>query len=413
MSVTLSEPVVLAEAKDFLTQNIEGGYAVVDAQFRRSKWGDETISEQVRKRLQPINSLQMGDGYPDALIAPPRDELYSEPSRNTVTAIPLAVVEAKGETTGSNRNAGRVAITQAHGHLGEVNLGYAALPGSIVSEGERALARELNIGLVAIGRNGCELLERPRVVGSETSETTETIRFHAKLGGIAVESLKKNHPKNAIGYALSVQQDVDPDPVFKEYVIQSVDDARLDATALGLVGDQFDRSQLTTLGREAVRTIAYHYDGVVPALEAIQEQRGSSARFIDELPVMGTVVRQVLLTYPPTQVLVNTLAELAKSGYHEPSLARLSKTIAEERPSLALDLFVSPNDRDYVLDDSEGHGKIDLEKLEEGEVYSTHTTFQYKAMLYHVGILTQRGHDTKSELDPESAIWALENTAMQ
>lgn len=30
-------------------------------------------------------------------------------------------------------------------------------------------------------------------------------------------------------------------------------------------------------------------------------------------------------------------------------------------------------------------------------------------MLYHVGILTTRGNDTKAELDPESAVWALEN----
>jgi hypothetical protein len=47
--------------------------------------------------------------------------------------------------------------------------------------------------------------------------------------------------------------------------------------------------------------------------------------------------------------------------------------------------------------------------FENGMVYWTHTTFQYKAMLYHAGILTTRGNDTKSELDLTSAVWALED----
>jgi hypothetical protein len=352
----------------------------------------------------------MGNGYPDALIAPPRSEAYRDPAGESVENIPLAVVEAKGETASSNRNAGRVAITQAHGHLEEANIGYAALPKSIVTEQDHALARELNVGLILVDDAGTELVEKPRIVGSETSETADTIRFHAKLGGVAVESLKKNHPKNAVGYALAVRLSEDTEDAFKQYVIKSVDDARLDATALGLVGDGFDRGQLTTLGREAVRTITYHHGGIVPALEAIQEQTGRSARFIDELPVMGTVARQVLLTYPPTQVLVNTLTDLAEGGYQNPSLARVAKAIAQDRPNFALDLFVSPGDRDAVLDESASQGQVNLEKFEEGSVYSTHTTFQYKAMLYHVGLLTKRGHDRKSDLNPQTAVWALENT---
>jgi hypothetical protein len=196
-------------------------------------------------------------------------------------------------------------------------------------------------------------------------------------------------------------------------VIQSVDDARLDATALGLVGDGFDRRQLTALGREAVRTITYHYGGTQPALKAIQEQRGRSARLIDELPVMGSVARQVLLVYPPTQVFVNTLSGLATEGHRTPSLARVAETIAQERPTVALDLFVSPGDREDVLEDSTEQRQINVEKFEDGTVYSTHTTFQYKAMLYHVGLLTSRGHDTKSELDPQSSVWALEDPMIQ
>jgi hypothetical protein len=405
---TLSEPQILVKAKEYLSQDSESGYAVVDSQFSQSRWGDESIPEEIQRRLRPINSLALRNGYPDALIAPPRTDAYRGTRDEVSDSIPLAVVEAKGQTTSSNRNSGRVAITQAHNHLEEANVGYAALPESIVTEQDYVLARELNIGLLVIDETGAELMEQPRVIGSDSSDVTDTIRFHSRIGGVTVESLKKNHPKNAIGYALAVHLSDDPDTVFKEYVIQSVDDARLDATALGLVGNGWDRRQLTELGREAVRTIVQHYQGGVPALKSIQEQRGSSSRFIDELPVMGTVARQVLLTYPPTQVLVNTMDSLAKSGHQEPTLAQVAKRIAEKRPELALDLFISPGDRDSVLNDTGKEGQVDFGRFDEGSVYSTHTTFQYKAMLYQVGLLTRRGHDKKCELDPQSAVWALE-----
>jgi hypothetical protein len=53
---------------------------------------------------------------------------------------------------------------------------------------------------------------------------------------------------------------------------------------------------------------------------------------------------------------------------------------------------------------------VDVSAFSTGEVYSTHTTFQYKAMLYHVGLLTERGTGNKSKLDPTSDTWALETT---
>lgn len=408
----ISEPAVLAAAKEFLTPTSENSYAVVDSQFRQSEWGEEAISEELRHRLQPINSLKMGNGYPDALIAPPRSDSYRDPGGLDVDSIPLAVIEAKGETATPNPNAGRVAITQAHSHLEEANVGFAAVPKSKVTERDRSLARELNVGLLSVSQSESRLLELPRIVGSESSQTADTIRFHAKVGGVTVECLKKNHPKNAIGYALAVQHSENPDELFKEYVIRSVDDARLDATALGLVGAGFDHRELTALGREAVRTIAYQHGGIESALETIQDQTGTSARFIDELPVMGAVARQVVLTYPPTQALIDILTELAEEGFPDPSLARVAKKMGRERPGLAVDLFVSPDDRDYVMEGPRSGQEIDLGKFEEGDVYSTHTTFQYKAILYHVGLLTERGQDTKADIDPSSSVWALENTLL-
>jgi hypothetical protein len=85
----------------------------------------------------------------------------------------------------------------------------------------------------------------------------------------------------------------------------------------------------------------------------------------------------------------------------------VAKAVAKKRTNFALDLFVSTKNRESVTDES---GDIDLSAFDDGKVYSTHTTFQYKAMLYHVGILAQRGEDRKSELDPKVSTWSLEKT---
>ena len=236
-----------------------------------------------------------------------------------------------------------------------------------------------------------------------------TVRFHGSLGGIPVENFTKNHPKNALGYALAVQHDGETESIFEQRVIKSVRDARRDATALGLVSQGGAAEMLTPTGREVVRTIAYHYGGVDSALTEIETLTGSSTRFIDVLPVMGTLARQSLLAYSPTQVLVDTLRGLAQDGELAPSLATVAKAVASKRPGFALDLFVSPEteSRERVLTGDET-APLDIDEFDHGTVYSTHTTFQYKAMLYHCGLLTERGNDTNSELDPTEAVWALE-----
>lgn len=222
-----------------------------------------------------------------------------------------------------------------------------------------------------------------------------------------ITSFKKNHPKNAIGYLLALQSDADTEDVFKRYVISSVDDSRRDAMGLGFVQATPETYRVTERGHEAVRTIVYHHGSVNSALAAIDDQSGRAARFIDVLPVMGVVTRQALLEYQPTTVLLKTLDSLAGQGDTSPSLATVAKTIARRRPTFALNFFVAPDDRDDIRES--GSGEIDLETFDNGMIYSTHTTFQYKAMLYHTGILTTRGNDTKEELDPTSAVWALED----
>ncbi|WP_226013603.1 hypothetical protein [Halomicrobium salinisoli] len=380
----------------------------MDAQFRTGSWGEATIDKTLRSRLEPINAIRMANGNPDAILAPPRPDAYRGTLEDAVTALPLAVIEAKGKTEQNSQNATRIAITQAHSHMGEANIGFAAVPSDYISKTDQSLARELNIGLIAVGVDTVDLVEKPRLIGTETTPTAETVRFHAQLGDTAVESLKKNHPKNALGYALAIQHPEETEDVFIDHVINSVSDARLDAMALGLATNGLSGSDLTPTGKEVVRTVSYHYGGIELALQEIDSLTGSRRRFIDACPVMGAEVRHALLSYPPTQVLVDVLGDLAEEGNDEPCLAEVAKAVAVDRPNFALDLFVSPRskDRERVLD--EESGTINLAAFDNGEIYSTHTEFQYKAMLYHAGLLTERGTDTKSEINPATDIWALE-----
>ena len=56
--------------------------------------------------------------------------------------------------------------------------------------------------------------------------------------------------------------------------------------------------------------------------------------------------------------------------------------------------------------------KIRLEVFDQEENYHTNTLFQYKAVLYHTGLLTSRGLDNLEDLDfskeKESQMWVPE-----
>ncbi len=53
-------------------------------------------------------------------------------------------------------------------------------------------------------------------------------------------------------------------------------------------------------------------------------------------------------------------------------------------------------------------GELRRDELRDGDVYHSPTVFQLKAMLYHAGILTERGSEPH-RLDPCTDRWALRN----
>ena len=405
------EPLVLAAAKDYLvTDSTEHGYAIVDAQFLANQWGGTEVNDETIERLSPINALNLSAGRPDALVAAPNPNAF-ETSTEQVLAPLLSVIEAKGHSGGSVNVA--EAITQAHAHLDEVNLGFAGVPKNSVEPIHRRLAGELDVGLLMVDKTGdVEVTEKPRAVGASTTPSTETIRFHARIGGDVPSKLKKNHPKNALGYALAVAADGDANRLCEEYVIGTASHARLDAEALGLVVTAGAEPTLTPKGTESVRTLSYCYGGVLAALEKVNEYYGSRERLIDAEPAMGIVARDAILQYPPTQELLHVLDDIAAEGSQEFRVDQVAKRLAKRRPEFSIDLFLStdPETRRAALRDRE----MRLEVFDQEINYHTNTLFQYKAVLFHTGLLTSRGLDKLEDLDfskeNKSQMWIPERS---
>ncbi len=229
----LMEPHVLAHAKRrlFPENDREDAYAVVDTQFAQERWIDRTaIDEAVRETLAPFNHVRVGSGYPDLVGVRPVDDdllavdrLGGEP--------PLIAVEAKGYTDGGGVDVER-GVVQAHDRLDEANVAFLAAPEPAISQSARSLARECNVGVLAVGTDGrVASVETPRVVGNRTTDAATSIRFQASAQGVAGKSFGLNHPKNYLAYPLAVAHDRETAAVLAERVVRAVDSARTGAGA--------------------------------------------------------------------------------------------------------------------------------------------------------------------------------------
>jgi hypothetical protein len=117
------------------------------------------------------------------------------------------------------------------------------------------------------------------------------------------------------------------------------------------------------------------------------------------------VTRRVVWAYPATRLLVAELQAMHDDGVRDPSLAELVEWLHVQHPTFAVELFVRGTDgaRSRVLD---AEGALRPAALADGDVYHAPTTFQLKAMLFHAGILTERGAEPH-RLDPTTDVWAL------
>ena len=393
---SLTEPQVLAYTKRRLFP--DDGYAVVDTQFAADRWlAEGSIDPSVTELLAPFNHVRVGSGYPDLVGVRVLDPDLLAVDRLGEEA-PLVAVEAKGY---DDRG-----VVQAYDRLDEANAVYVAAPVGSIGGSVRTLARELNVGVLAVDADGgADAVEVPRVVGNRTTSETTAIRFQASAQGVADKSFGLNHPKNYLAYPLAVYHPDETDRVLSEHVVRAVDAARTGATFLNLVEERPDRVRLTPLGREVVRFALSEYGSVESALAAFDEWKRSRRRFCDIAPRWGLLTRRVVYAYPATQLLVEELQRLHEDGVADPTLPQVVEYLHELHPSFTVELFVRGDDgvRGRVLD---ADGELQGAALADGSVYHAPTVFQLKTMLFHAGLLTSRGTEP-SNLDPAVDTWAL------
>jgi hypothetical protein len=315
------------------------------------------------------------------------------------------IVEAKGYTEQGSVDIDQ-GVIQAHDRLQEANVAFVAAPASAISRSARTLARELNVGVLGVGSEGTvDSLEAPRIVGNQATTETTAIRFQASAQGVVDKSFGLNHPKNYLAYPLAVYHSEPTEQVLEGRVVRAVTDARRGAVFLGLVADQPDGIGLTPLGQEVVRFALREYGTVDSALDAFDGWKRSRQRFCDLAPRWGLLTRRVVFAYPATRLLVEAIQSLHGDGVSEPTLCQLVEHLHSRRPSFTVELFVQ-GDEDIRRQVFTTDGELRADELRDGGVFHSPTVFQLKAMLYHAGILTDRGAEP-SNLDPLTDTWAL------
>ena len=406
-AASLSEPQVLAHTKGrlFPESNEQETYAVVDTQFASETWlHEQQVPATVREQLAPFNHVRVGSGYPDLVGVRHLDSSVLAVDR-IGDQPPLIAIEAKGYTQTGTVDVER-GIVQAYDRLHEANAAYVTAPTEAISQSARTLARELNVGVLGVQTDGTvDTLEVPRVVGNRTADEASAIRFQATAQGVADKSFGLNHPKNYLAYPLAVYHPDDTATVLSERVVRAVDSARTGAAFLGLITEEPTGTELTPLGEEVVRFALDRYGSVDNALDAFEAWQGASTRFTDLAPDWGLLTRRVVWRYPATQLLVTELQTMHEDGIADPSLIDLVKWLHTHHPTFTVELFLRGTEsvRSRLLT---AEGELQVDELADGSVYHSPTVFQLKAMLYHAGILADRGAEPH-RLDPATDSWRL------
>lgn len=394
MAATLPEPAVLAAAKETLYPGLDTSsdhYAVTETQFTTTSWGGWNIPDDIRQRLAPYNTIRLADGEPDLLgVGMPAQGVLN----TDATTSPVTVIEAKGHNSDPSAADVRRGISQAHGHLAEVNLGYVAAPIASISEHERALARDLNIGVIGVETpSEGTLIEPARVTGGgDFSTTINAIRFQATAHRLSEGSFPVNHPKNYLGYALALAANGETSDVYADHVIKSVSGGRRGAILLGLIDNRPDGDVLTHLGAEVVRFAHAHHDSLSAALDVFDSWTARSTRYIELAPRWAQLARSIAVQYAPTQLIIEALEQLHREGVAVATIDAVASEACRINQPLAVEVFFTRTQRDNVLT---ADGDIDETMLTDPTVYKSGIHFQFKYHLYHVGLLTEGGTDDK------------------
>ncbi len=317
---------------------------------------------------------------------------------------PVTVIEAKGHNSDPSAADVTRGINQAHAHLSEVNLGYVAAPIQSITDTARALARDLNVGVIGVeSPYDATIIEPARVTGvGDFSTTIDAIRFQATTHRLTEGSFPVNHPKSYLGYALALAADGDTADIYSEHLINSVSGGRRGAILLGLVNNRPGGEALTHLGAEVVRFARTQHGTVNATLNEFASWKGRSTPFTYLAPRWAQLARSVAIQYEPTQLIVEALERLHERGIKPATIDAVVREACRINQPLTVEVFFTQSRREDVLTVD---GEINESMLTDPTVYKSGIHFQFKYHLRHIGLLTEGGTDDKDEV--LSNEWAL------
>lgn len=202
-----------------------------------------------------------------------------------------------------------------------------------------------------------------------------------------------NHPKNYFGVPIAIAEQNDTDRNIASDLVSMPKRAKRGAADLGLISD--DGEELTPVGAEFVANISLH-STYRDELHRLSQLKGSTARFIEQMPRFWyKTVKTALKRWAVAGSVVTTLESLGSV-----CLAEYVQALLDNNHSLA-NIFLSNR---TVQDRT----KMQSTYLHDPQAYRGKAVYQLKNILYHCGILTERGSDTSS-LAPLQDTWELES----
>jgi hypothetical protein len=213
----------------------------------------------------------------------------------------------------------------------------------------------------------------------------------------SVSNLFFTHPKNYLGVPLAVDVDGSTGALVVQHLVDLPGRAKRGAQALGLIDIA---GNLTARGDRVVAQAARVHGSSRAGLEALEALAGSPTRFVDAYPGWTPVALSLARTYEPAEPIIGVL-ERERSL----TLPELVVELAQTDPEYVVETFLQTDADDVEC----SHSDLATEAaLDRASTYRGQAVYQLKSLLFHCGVLTQRGADT-SRLEPTADVWGLES----
>ncbi len=167
---------------------------------------------------------------------------------------------------------------------------------------------------------------------------------------------------------------------------------------LGLVATRGDMVERTLIGEAAGRLLPSLHE-LAAVHEQLVRQRGLTLDVLS--PPSAAVLRWLLAADPIAQLIVATLHDLR----HPVSMPDLARAALARDKVQAMIAFFNPETIGGIMDP---YGRIDWANVTPQHYRST-TSYQYKSLLKHAGLITARrlGGSTTNDYNPDADLWEL------